>query len=206
MPPNVRSIVQQARARLRRQALPQRFRQHVSVHISTVSGKRRTVVQVTDHSIPDFRTRSPQASLRITQRDQFLASWLFDDRAVTKIASAAGDKGRRLYCLDTRDVAFPVLAALSFHVDAVLTRPLQITAIAIRLGQDDAMARSHVGAWYLTQYVQAAAEKLGRPDYLEMFPGASGAVDLENLGFEEVPRPNYGQVGRRAFRQRRETG
>jgi hypothetical protein len=70
---------------------------------------------------------------------------------IAKISEADLDKGRRLYCLDSRYPASPVLAALAF----------QITAVAIGLEDQDARARSHVAAWYLTQYVQAAANSWG---------------------------------------------
>ncbi|MGH2831370.1 MAG: hypothetical protein ACRDK2_01225 [Solirubrobacteraceae bacterium] len=174
----------------------------MSVDVSIVSGKRRTVVHVAEHSLPDFRTRSPQAALHVTQADQLLAKWLFDDRVVAKISEAELSKGRRLYCLDSRYPASPVLAALAFHVDADLTRPLQITAVGIRLEDQDARARSYVAAWYLTQYVQAAAKKLGRPAFIEMISSASGVErDLRILGFEQVSRPAYARVGQRSFRQ-----
>lgn len=138
----------------------------------------------------------------MTQADQFLAPWLFDDRVVAKIGEASLSKGRRLYCLDMRDAAFPVVAALTFHVDAELSRPLQITAVAIRLEDENARARSYVAAWYLTQYVQAAAAKLGRPRFIEMISPARGVEeDLHILGFEEVKRPAYARPGHRSFRQ-----
>jgi len=59
-----------------------------------------------------------------------------------------------------------------------------------------------VAAWYLTQYVQAAAKKLRRPDFIEMISAAPGVEqDLRILGFEQVSRPPYARVGQRAFRQ-----
>jgi hypothetical protein len=134
------------RKKFRGRRLGERFAEQVSVDVSTVSGRRRTVVQVTEHSLPDFRTRSPQAALRVTQADQLLAKWLFDDRVIAKISEADLDKGRRLYCLDTHYPATPVIAAVAFHIDAELTRPLQITAVAIRLEDQDARARSYVAA------------------------------------------------------------
>lgn len=202
VPPNIRSIVSQVREKFQRRRLSERFAQHVSVAVSTASGRRRTVVRVAEHSLPDFRTRSPQAALRVTQADQVLARWLFDDRVIAKISEAALDKGRRLYCLDSRDPASPVLAAVAFHVDAELTRALQITAVAIRLEDQDARARSYVAAWYLTQYVQAAANQLRRPPFIEMISSAPGiAEDLRILGFQEVSQPTYARPGHRAFRQ-----
>jgi hypothetical protein len=200
VPPNIKSIVSQARKRWQR-GQGERFSEQVSVDVSTVAGARRTVVKVTEHSIPDFRTQGRQAALRITQADQLLVKWLFDDRVVDKISEADLDKGRRLYCLDSRDPAFPVLAAVAFHVDAELTRPLQITAVAIRLEDEQARAHSYVAAWSLTQYVQAAATKLGRPDFIEMISFDRHAdEDWRILGFEPVGLPTYARGGR-AFRQ-----
>jgi hypothetical protein len=202
VPPNIKSVVSQVRKKFQRGRLGERFAEQVSVDVSTVAGSRRTVVKVTEHSLPDFRTRSPQAALRVTQADQLLHNWLFDDRVIAKISEADLGKGRRLYCLDSRYPASPVLAAVAFHVDAELTRPLQITAVAIRLEDEHARARSYLAAWYLTQYVQAAANKLERPNFIEMISSARGVEqDLRILGFERVPLPTYTRAGQRAFRQ-----
>jgi hypothetical protein len=116
---------------------------------------------------------------------------------IAKISEADLDKGRRLYCLDSRYPASPVLAALAF----------QITAVAIGLEDQDARARSHVAAWYLTQYVHdpvraGGGQQLGRPAFIEMISSAAGVEqDLRILGFEHVSRPTYARVGQRAFRQ-----
>lgn len=148
---------------------------------------RRTVVKVAEHSVPDLRTRHPQAALKITQEAQFLVSWCFDDAVAAKIDAASADKGRRLYCLDTRlDPSNQVLAALSFHVAADEGFPLQLTALAVRLDGPELAAQSYVAAWYLLQYVCAAGVKLGRgPGVLFATADPDAALeDLSPLGFQ----------------------
>lgn len=204
MPPNLKSIIQQVKLQWQKAGRASKAADQVKFKVRLVppDQDKETTVTVADHDLPDVRRSNQQALFTVTQKPQYLVKWLFDDVVISKLDEADVDKGRIIYCLRKGgDLADPVLAALSFHIPRDEELPVQIIAVALRLADDDAVAQSYVAAWYLTQYVQALGEKLGRPHCVDyVIEQLNISKELELLGFEQLQAKPY-QTNGRLFRQ-----
>jgi hypothetical protein len=196
VPPNLTAIVGLVRRRWTQHERQRSAAAQVAVDVEelrhTDKPTTRTTVRITAHSLPDFRTQSPRAALRITQKPQLLLPWQFDDVVIAKLEQASLAKGRRIYCLDARrDIADQVLAAVSFHVDADKSLPLRLIALALRLSDPDTVAQSYAASWYLLRYISAAGVKLGRGASVDFVTHADALADLAPLGFLPVTPSPY---------------
>ena len=162
----------------------------------------RTVVRI-DHRLPE-PSRDTHAVFRVTTREQFLPRAHFDRSVRETINRAALDRGRRIYAIELRTQE--VMAALSYHLHDIPSRPLLITALGTRAdthATPDLYARSLALLWLLKQYAHAISDRTKRGGYVDI--DAANRPDaiavLHQLGFRDAPRVSGFNPSGRHLRQ-----
>jgi hypothetical protein len=100
------------------------------------------------------------ATVRVKTTDHFLPPEDFGEAATIINKADEADLGRRLYAVDVETVQ--VLAALSFELPEPAGAPILITALATDSALPEIARR--VTSLRLTQYLDAIARKLSRPE------------------------------------------
>ena len=157
------------------------------VHVRKRAARKETAVKI-DHRLScDLESHT---GWYVHTRPTFLPRAHFSSQVRFTIKTAAGMRGRAIFCHDLNEQE--VVAVISYHVDEGVHMPVLITTLGFRTdtaGNAFLSYRTLAGALVLKHYLHTIANKIGRGGHLDLDLADKAQLEVaRELGFRRAPK------------------